>query len=367
MLPSTSLPSAAAPRRSRRSSSATESSIAEQTPSAGSPVTETDRSAFEGLIEDRRDAPFVRLSILLSALLLPSAALLAWPGQFRWVHAVVHLVAYVWFLGPYTLMLHNTSHRRLYNKRFAWLNDYVPVVLGPFFGQSPHTYAAHHVGMHHAENNLSGDLSTTLPYQRDSVRSFLAYLGKFFLTTVATLPVYFWRRGRKALFRRALLGEVLYLAALAAFAGFYDWRVALVLFIAPFIATRCAMMAGNWAQHAFVDQDAPQNTYRNSITCIDCTYNERCFNDGYHIGHHVMAARHWTEMPGDFEKNREKYAAEGAIVFRGIDFFIVWALLMMKRYDTLAKHYVELDGAGRTRAEIEELLRSRTRRFAVVP
>ena len=31
----------------------------------------------------------------------------------------------------------------------------------------------------------------------------------------------------------------------------------------------------------------------------------------------------------EFEKNRERYGAEDAIVFRGYDFFEVWALLML--------------------------------------
>jgi len=78
--------------------------------------------------------------------------------------------------------------------------------------------------------------------------------------------------------------------------------------------SRFGMMAGNFAQHAFVDAAQPENPYRNSLTCINSTYNRRCFNDGYHIGHHVKATRHWTEMPADFIANRERYAQEDAIV-----------------------------------------------------
>ena len=55
---------------------------------------------------------------------------------------------------------------------FGWANYYIPWVLGPFFGESPETYFAHHVGMHHAENNLEDDISTTLPYVRDSAVDF---------------------------------------------------------------------------------------------------------------------------------------------------------------------------------------------------
>jgi hypothetical protein len=120
------------------------------------------------------------------------------------------------------------------------------------------------------------------------------------------------------------------------------------------------MMAGNWGQHAFIDQADPANCYTNSITCINATYNERCFNDGYHIGHHVKQNRHWTEMPEDFQRNIARYAAEKAIVFQKIDNFIVWLLLMLKRYETLAGLMVQLGETPMTTEEKIALMKSRT-------
>ncbi len=55
------------------------------------------------------------------------------------------------------------------------------------------------------------------------------------------------------------------------------------------------------------------------------------------------------------------YAAENAIVFSGIDFFGVWACLMLKRYDALAKRSVQLGDVVRSKEETVALLRSRTR------
>jgi hypothetical protein len=75
----------------------------------------------------------------------------------------------------------------------------------------------------------------------------------------------------------------------------------------------------------------------------------------------VKANRHWTEMPADLEKNVVKYAKEGAIVFDGIDFFQVSLYLFLKRYDWLAKHYVELGDRRRNADEIVTYLKSRTR------
>jgi hypothetical protein len=318
----------------------------------------TDRLALH-VISDARDVPFLRLIAILHLTIVPSAVW-QYVAPFAWWHVAVHLVLVFWFLGPYILMLHNTSHRRFFTSKWGKLNHYIPWVLGLFFGQTPDTYFAHHVGMHHPENNLDDDLSTTLPYRRDSIRGFIRYFGNFFFTTGARLPFYFLRKGRRSLALKSCLGEILFFV-FAAGMLYLNWRATLTVFIGPYLSTRFLMMCGNWAQHAFVDRSAPECPYRNSITCINTTYNRRCFNDGYHIGHHVKQARHWTEMPGDFSANLALYAEKGAIVFEGIDFFVVWIFLMLKRYDWLARCYVSLDGEERPQEEIIELLRSRTR------
>jgi hypothetical protein len=120
---------------------------------------------------------------------------------------------------------------------------------------------------------------------------------------------------------------------------------------------------GNWGQHAFIDAKRPGDSYVNSITCINSGYNKRCFNDGYHIGHHIKQTRHWTEMPDDFRQNLAKYAEEKALVFEGVDFFVVWLWLMLGRYDWLARRFVHLGPARMSETEIVGLLRTRTARI----
>jgi fatty acid desaturase len=260
------------------------------------------------------------------------------------------------------LMLHCTSHRRLFKRPWAWMNVYIPWVLGPFFGESPETYFAHHVGMHHPENNLDEDLSSTMGYQRDSVLDFARYFLRFLFLVLGDLTRYLSRKGRRGLMVRCLVGEVGFYVAVAGLM-FVNWRATLVVLVLPFVITRFAMMAGNWAQHAFIDAAAPDNCYRNSITCINSSYNRRCFNDGYHIGHHIKQTRHWTEMPEDFRSNVSTYETEGAIVFEGLDFFLVWAALMVGSYDWLARRYVALGAQRPSRDEIVTLLRTRTARI----
>ena len=315
-------------------------------------------------INDPRDLPFVRLIAVQSLVVLPLGVYQLIPGHYHfWLAALYLAVTLGVLLAPFILMLHNTSHRKLFKREYEALNHYIPWVLGPFFGETPETYFTHHVGMHHPENNLPDDVSSTMAYQRDSVVHFMVYFLRFFFGGIFELGRYFVRKHRPQLLKLTLMGELGFWT-MTALLLWINWRGALVVFVIPLCFTRFMMMAGNWGQHAFVDEREPGNCYRNSITCINCGYNRRCFNDGYHIAHHIKATRHWTEMPGDLADNESTYRKEGAIVIQGIDFFIVWLLLMLGRYDWIASRVVSLDGEVRTQAEIEALLRQRTRRIA---
>lgn len=329
----------------------------------------TELNSFERFamryINDPRDIPFVRLILLLSCTVVPLGLYLFIPGAFNWWLAALYLALSLGvFLGPYILMLHNTSHRTLFRPKYKWMRHYIPNVLGPFFGETPASYYVHHIGMHHPENNLPDDLSSTMRFQRDSVIDYFRYLGRFMVVGSTELAFYLWRRRRFKLFRQLMFGEYGYWIALIVML-FVAPLPTLVVFAIPLVAARFGMMSGNWAQHAFIDASDPANCYRNSITCINCTYNRRCFNDGYHIGHHVKANRHWTDMPTDFLKNVETYQREGAIVFEGVDFFVIWFLLMTKNYRALARHYVHLGPERPSEQEIIDLLKTRVRRIDI--
>lgn len=321
-----------------------------------SPLTALDRR-LAPLLNDERDLPFVYLigqCLLFQMLSLSLFAL----GDRVWMAAPLYWAA--WGFGlvdRFILMLHCTSHRNLFKNRK--LNHVIPWMVGPFFGQTPESYYAHHMGMHHPENNLAEDLSTTIRYQRDSLRGWLHYLGSFLSVGLPSLARYHATHGNRKLLKRLLIGETsFWLVVLAAFA--VNWQAALVVFVIPVLTIRALMMAGNWGQHAFVDAADPGNAYRNSITCINTRYNRRCFNDGYHILHHVKPRTHFTEYPAEFEANKAEYGRQDAIVFTGIDFFQVWLFLMLGRHDWLARRMVALPGAPvRDEAEVIRFLKSR--------
>ncbi|PRY43121.1 fatty acid desaturase [Spirosoma oryzae] len=318
------------------------------------------------LIKDERDLPFAYLAIKITLTLIPLAVLLFMPfvtGALWWGIAAVHFyISNFVFKGPFGLMLHCTSHRQFFKSEHDWLNKYIPWILAPFFGHSPETYYSHHIGMHHSENNLEDDESSTMTYQRDSLRSFLAYFGQFLLLGVHELVGYLHWKNRSKLAKRAMFGELFFFAFCIALC-FVNWPAAVAVFILPMFIYRLIAMLGNWTQHAFVCSEDPGNAYKNSITCINVKYNKKCWNDGYHISHHIRPAMHWTEHPIFFQKTIDKYAQHKAVIFDGLDFLQIFFLLMRRRYDRLAQHMVNVNGAFADEQEAIDLLRSRTQRI----
>lgn len=313
------------------------------------------------LIHDPRDLPFARVQVLNFSVMLGLATWLY--IDFQIWNAVLFLGWYSFQLGPYTLMLHNVCHRRYFRDPVAWLEWPFIAFLGMFFGHSPGSYFAHHIGMHHPENNMDDDLSTTLHLQRDSLWDFsVHYLGRFMFLGKRDLAGYLSERNRDRILKRLKQGTILWFVVVIGLA-FVSWQATLLVFVAPLLITRIAMMAGNWGQHAFVEASDPENCYVNSITCINSSYNKRCFNDGYHISHHWKPTRHWTEHPGELSDNLAIYAENDAIIFKKLDFFLVWLFLMLKRYDWLADNYVQIGGRERSREEIIALLKERTQRI----
>ncbi len=308
-------------------------------------------------LNDPRDVPFVYLMAQCLAFQVFAVGLF-FLGDSAWLAAPIYWAAWGFgFVDRFILMLHCTSHRKLFRNRH--LNQLIPWAIGPFFGQTPETYYAHHMGMHHPENNLGTDLSTTIRYQRDSVRGWLHYFARFLFVGVPALARYHRDNGNRKLLRRFVVGESTFWVTSGALL-LVNWQAALIVFVVPVVTIRALMMAGNWGQHAFVDTRDAGNAYRNSITCINTRYNRRCFNDGYHILHHIKPRTHFSEYPAEFEANKAEYGRQDAIVFEGIDFFQVWLFLMLGRHDWLAKRMVRLPGAPvRDQQETVAFLKSR--------
>jgi hypothetical protein len=311
------------------------------------------------LLNDRRDLPHLRLYIQCALLFIPAAAVLYGLGHFPWWLGVVYVLVWNAFGDRFTMSYHCTLHRRLFKKQYRACEILLDWVLCPFFGQTPGTFYVHHMGMHHIDDNLPHDLSSTMRYQRDSVSGFLRYYLRFAALVPVELSVYLWRSRNTKLIRQLLAGEVAFYAAISA-AAYWNLRATLVVFVFPFLFVRLMMMIGNWVQHAFIDPDHPDNPYTSSVNTIDSRFNARVFNAGYHIYHHVRKGTHYSELTTEFAANLEKYGREDAVVFDRIDIAQIWLLLVTRQHRKLATHFVRLPGApARSDDEVIALLRRR--------
>ncbi|MGF6265593.1 hypothetical protein OKW49_006586 [Paraburkholderia youngii] len=311
------------------------------------------------LLNDRRDLPHLWLYIECALIFIPAAAVLYWLGHFPWWAGVAYVLVWNMFGDRFTMSYHCTLHRRLFRKKYRALEILLDWVLCPFFGQTPGTFYVHHMGMHHIDDNLPRDLSSTMRFQRDSVIGFLHYYLRFAALVPVELSVYLWRSRNTKLMRQLLVGEIAFYVAIGA-AAYWNLRATLVVFVFPFVFVRLMMMIGNWVQHAFIDPDHPDNPYTSSTNTIDSRFNARVFNAGYHIYHHVRKGTHFSELTKEFAANLEKYGHEDAVVFDRIDIAQIWLLLVTRQHRKLARHFVRLPGAPvRSDDEVVALLRRR--------
>jgi fatty acid desaturase len=315
---------------------------------------------LNSLVRDPRDVPVVRLAGKFLLVLVPPAVLLFVHFHLALAVPYVALILFRW-ATPFAGLIHEVVHRPLFTRRWLWAGRAaVEWLVCPIFGLAPYLYAAQHVGMHHPENNLAGDASATVGYQRDSVRDFARYFLRFLLLAHWEVLLYLHRARKTRLFRRAAVG----LAAhhlVTALALAVEWRAAVVVLVIPYVWMRLSFAAGNWAQHAFVDAGDPANSFKNTISCVQPDFNAGSFNSGFHIAHHSDLRLHWTELPADLERRAARYRQEQAIVFEGIEYGQVFLALMGKRYRWLASKHMP---CGDSLEIIAERLAQRTRRLA---
>jgi fatty acid desaturase len=318
------------------------------------------------IMNDKRDMPFIYLLTTIHILVIPVAVLLftsVLKGWWWWAVAIPYFyVSQLYFKGRFGLMFHCLCHRKCFKNPYRWIHSYITWVVCPLFGHAPEGYFSHHVGMHHIENNTEDDTSSTMAYQRDSLRDFLAYFFKFLFVGVKNTILYLYYRKRKKLYMRLTLGEYVYLAFCVVMC-FVNLKATLLVFVVPLLFARLVMMLGNWTQHSFIDSSNPDNLYTNSVNCINTKYNQICWNDGYHIIHHLRPGMHYTEMPGEFLKRKDELASNKAIVFDGIHYLHIFTFLLTKRYDKLADNLVNINGMFDSREQAILLMKERTRKI----
>lgn len=198
---------------------------------------------------------------------IPSAIYLFY--NFHWWHGPLHFAMQIYYMGSYTLMMHQHIHMRgVLNKKYAAIDHAFPYILDPLMGHTWNSYFFHHVKHHHIEGNGPDDLSSTVRYQRDDIWNFLHYVGRFYFLIWFDLPRYFFQKRKPGLALKAggfEIANYLFLCAM------FSWnaRATFFVFLMPLAIMRLGLMIGNWGQHAFVDETEPTSDFRSSITVID--------------------------------------------------------------------------------------------------
>ncbi|MBK8063418.1 MAG: fatty acid desaturase [Betaproteobacteria bacterium] len=334
--------------------------ITDPCPQGDAPRNALERACMRWL-RDVRDLAFVRLALRAGLQLTACAALLfAVPGWLAGLLALPYLwLLYAAYGGPVMLMVHALEHRPAFTGRGRWLQAAILHGLPLLYGLSPFAYRAHHLLMHHAEENRPQDLSSTLRYRRDSPADFLRYYLRFLVLGNFELARYLRAHGRRRALRRFVAGECAHLALLAA-GLLLAPAAATATLLLPYALTRFFLMAGNWAQHAFVQIDALDDGVRNATILVNASHNHRCFNDGYHALHHRHPGLHWAEMSASFRAEWRYYAERGVIVFSDIaNNQVVWWRLMRGDYGYLAERMLDHGGLPRERDQRIALLRAR--------
>ena len=196
------------------------------------------------LLNDPRDVVMVALMMQCGALAVAGVGLFLAGSWFWWLVPIYGVALFAGLVDRFTLMLHCTSHRQLFKPRYALANQIIPWVLAPFLGQTPETYFAHHMGMHHVEENLPDDLSSTMRFHRDRLGDWLQYWGRFMTVGVLDLSRYFSRRGKRKLLRRIVVGEGVYWTSMVVLLA-VNPAATFVVFLLPLLVMRTSMMAGH--------------------------------------------------------------------------------------------------------------------------
>lgn len=315
---------------------------------------------------EARDLPFIYLLTAIHLTVIPAAVILytsLLQGWYWWLLYIPYFyVAQLYFKGRFGLMLHCISHRKLFKKKYNWMYHWVIWVVCPFFGHTPETYFVHHMAMHHVENNMPDDASSTMAYRRDSIWDFFRYVGRFLLLGFRDTFMYLFNRKRKKLYMRLTYGEIsFYLFCIGM--CFVNLHATLWVFIIPFVFARIVMMLGNWTQHSFLDKNNPKDSFTSAINCINTKYNHTCWNDGYHTVHHLRPGLHYTDIPAEFLKLKDQFAAKKSIIFDGIHYLHIFVWLMTKQYDKLAAHIVNINGAFASEEEAIALMKERVQKI----
>jgi len=261
------------------------------------------------------------------------------------------------FFAYQHVLLHKEGHdhKGFYKFPLSIFNNLVEWWIGPFYGQVPNSYAVAHNKIHHRYDNGLKDVHTNLDLDRTKLWSFLTYVPRFGAYWSGFSPIWFFATDTKdtILIRRMLTGMIYYYGILITL-FIWDYQFALAYYLFPHFEAIIFFGSISYLWHAFVDPEQPSNAYVNSVTIINGEDN--IFNEDYHVVHHNSPLTHWTDYIKNYEEHIQEYIDSRATVFRDTEEGIMLYWMFSGKWDTLAEHFVDLQGKLNTEQKKELLL-----------
>lgn len=315
------------------------------------------------MLKDERNSPYLfsllGVGIFAPALFIASYWYQSTQTHFNWwavlAYHVLNYGPYFAFFSQIATLIHKEGHepRGLFKKPFNFLNKFYGYFLAPLYGHVPEGYPMGHMRIHHKYNNAPEDVTSTVFYDRTQGMRFMIYLFEFMLFwTGISIAYHHYKNDRVEDCKKMLRGMLLFYGFMAIVMYINFW-FGFAYLLLPHLSAIIFLAAINYTWHAWTDPTEPKNIYKNSITIINGQYN--LYNEDYHVEHHKRPQTHWEEYPKNYEKFKEEYIANHAIIFQDTQAFEIFFLLLFGAYDKMADKMVDLKGGMTTEDKINLL------------
>lgn len=249
-------------------------------------------------------------------------------------------------LGGVYSITHREGHSRNFYK--PWIQKYIGNIfeehLSPFFGSVPLNFSLTHNYLHHALQARSADSFYQYDVDRSSLMDFPILLHRIFmhctgLTAYNQMRIHGLHKQADA-FRIGLLKYYfVYPAVMLAITR--SWRFLFYMYFQPLVGMAFFLCFMNVAFHAMVDYDTDGNplevVFSTELTEGDDDY----FGEDSHLSHHIQGHVYWRDLPDQRVKLLEEFKTNHATVFRGLSVAEAAGLMLIKKWDVLADHFVQ--------------------------
>jgi fatty acid desaturase len=325
------------------------------------------------IMKDERDSPYlysyIGIGIIAPFLFIGSyyiqvtylGANTGW-GWKNWLAALAYNVMnygpYFAFFSQVATMIHKEGHmpKGIFKKPFGIFNNFHGHFLSFFYGHVPQGYPMGHMRIHHKHDNAADDVTSTIFYDRSHASRFLIYLFEFSLFwTGISVALYHYNKGKMKEFIKMTSGMFAFYGLIAAVMYVNFW-FGFAYLVIPHMSCIFLLAAINYTWHAWTDSSEPKNIYKNSITILEGQYN--VYNEDYHVEHHKRPQTHWREYPVNYDKHKEEYKSNRAVVFHDTQAFEVFFLILFSDFEKMADKFVDLN-EDMSREDIIALLKHR--------